>query len=109
MEEESFAAIEEAEAEDVVAEEGEGGDDEDVVVEGEPGLAGFSLFDDGLRAKGAVAVHVLDVAFDGGVGVVDEVAVEGFEAAIERNGLVDGTVGEAGGRGEVGGVAPEEA
>ena len=41
--------------------------------------------------------------------MVDEVGVECLEVAVEGDGLVDGTVGEAGWRGEVGGVAAEEA
>ena len=49
---------------------------------------------------------MLEVAFEGGVGVVDEVEVEGFGGAVEGDGLVDGALGEAG---EVGGVAAEEA
>ena len=109
MEQEALAAIEEAEAEDVVVEEGEGWDEENVVVEGEDGAAGFAFGDDDLGAERAVAVHVLDVAFDGGVGVVDEVGVEGLERAFEGNGLVDGAIGETGGRSKVGGVTAEEA
>ena len=84
VEEESLTAVEEAEAEDVVVDEGEGGDDHDVVDEGEGGAAGLALGDDDLGAESAVAVHVLDVAFDGGVGVVDEVGVEGLERRRRR-------------------------
>jgi len=39
---------------------------------------------------------------------VDEVGVEGLKVAGEGDGLVDGPVGEAGGRGEVGSMAAEE-
>jgi hypothetical protein len=109
VEEEALAAIEEAEAKDVVPDKGEGGYDEDVVVEAEPGAAGLSFGDDDLSAQGAIAIHVLDVALNGGVGVVDEIGVKGLEVAVEGNGLMNGTIGEAGWRSEVGGVAAEEA
>lgn len=109
MEEEALAAVEEAEAEEVVSEEGEDGEDEDVVEEGETGVAGVALVDDELCAEGAVAVEAFDVALEGGVGVVDDVVFEGLGDAVECDGLVDGAVGEAGGRSEVGGVAAEEA
>jgi hypothetical protein len=52
---------------------------------------------------------VLEVALEGGIGMVDEVGVEGLHVAVEGDGLVDGAVGEAGGWGEVGGMAAEEA
>ena len=109
MEQEAFAAVEEAEAEEEVPHEGELGNDTDVPEEGRPGAADRSFFYEDLSPQGAVAIHVFDVALDGGVGVVDEVVVERFELAIEGDGLVDGAVAEAGGRREVGGVAAEEA
>ena len=110
VQQEAFAAVEEAEAEDVVPEEGEGG--------GRRGRSSRrraterlvrALGDEEVGAEGAVAVHVLEVALEVGVGVVDDVVVEGLELAVEGDGLVDGTLGEAGGGGEVGGVAAEEA
>ncbi len=52
---------------------------------------------------------MLEVALESGVGVVDEVGVQCLEVAGEGDGLVDGAVGEAGWRSEVGGVAAEEA
>ncbi len=52
---------------------------------------------------------MLEVALEGGVGVVDEVSMEGLEVAGEGDGLVDRAVGEAGGWGEVGRVTAEEA
>ena len=109
VEQEAFAAVEEAEAEEIVSEEGESGADYHVVKEGEAGAAGVSFVDDGLRAEGAVAVEAFDVALYGGVGVVDDVMLESFGDAVQGNGLVNGAVGEAGGRSEVGGVAAEEA
>jgi hypothetical protein len=109
VEQEAFATVEEAEAEEIVSEEGEGGADYDVVKEGQAGAASVAFVDDGLRAEGAVAVEAFDVTLDGGVGVVDDVVVEGFGDAVEGDGLVDGAVSEAGGGGEVGGVATEEA
>ena len=65
--------------------------------------------DEEAGAEGAVAVHVLYVALEVGVGVMDDVVVEGFEPALEGDGLVDGALGEADGGGEVGGMAAEEA
>ena len=109
MKQEAFAAVKEADAEDVVPDEGEDGDEGYVPDEGGEGAAGFSFGDKDLSAQGAVAVHVLEVALEGGVGVVDEIAFEGFELAGEGDGLVDGAVSEAGAGGEVGGVAAEEA
>ncbi len=109
MEQEAFAAVEDAETEEVVPDEGREGDHEDVVCEGDDGAAGLALGDKELRAEGAVAVHVLEVALEGGVGVVDEVSMEGLEVAGEGDGLVDRAVGEAGGWGEVGRVTAEEA
>jgi len=79
------------------------------VKESEAGAAGVTFVDDGLRAECAVAVEAFDVTLDGGVGVVDDVVLEGFGDAVEGDGLVDGAVGEAGGRSEVGGVAAKEA
>ena len=37
--------------------------------------ADFALGVEEVRAEGAVAIHVLDVAFEGRVGVVDDVVV----------------------------------
>ncbi|WP_312024173.1 hypothetical protein [Edaphobacter aggregans] len=51
---------------------------------------------------------MLEVALEGGVGVVDQVGVQCLEVACEGDGLVDGPVGEAGGRGEVGSMAAEQ-
>ena len=58
MEQETFSAVEEAEAKKIVLEEGEEGEEEDVVEECEARVAGVALFDDGLRAESAVAVEV---------------------------------------------------
>jgi hypothetical protein len=66
VQQEAFAAIEEAEAQEIVSEEGEDGADQDVVKESEAGGAGVAFVDDGLRAEGAVAVEALNVALDGG-------------------------------------------
>ena len=109
MEQEAFAAVEKAEAEEVVPDKGGEGDHEDVVCEGDDRAAGLALGDEELGAKGAVTVHVLDVALERGVSVVDEVGVQCLEVAAEGDGLVDGAVGKAGRRGEVGRVAAEEA
>jgi len=65
--------------------------------------------DDDLGTKGAVAIEALDVTFEGGIGVVDDIRVEGFDVAADGDGFMDRTIGEAGGWGEVGGVATEEA
>ena len=90
VQEKALAAVEEAEAEEVVPLEAEQRDDDDAGEEGEDVGAGAALVDEQLRAEGAVAVHVLDVGGERGVGVVEEVAVEGGGGAGEADGLVDG-------------------
>ncbi len=109
MEQEALAAIEKAKAKEVVPDEGGEGDHEGVVGEGNDGAAGFAFGDEEFRTEGAVAVHVLEVALEGGVSVVDEVGVECLQIAGEGDGLVDGPVGKAGRWGEVCGVTAEEA
>jgi hypothetical protein len=100
VQQEAFAAVEEAEAEEVVPEEGEDGDEEDVPVEGEDGAADAVFGDEDLCAEGGVAVHVLEVTLEVGIGMVNEVVAEGVELALEGNGLVDGAFGEACGGGD---------
>src|ERR1700761_1789246 len=109
VEQKTFATVKEAQAKEIVLKEGNGGADYDVVKKGEAGAAGGAFVDDGLSAEDALAVEAFDVALDGGVGVVDDVMLEGFGDAVEGDGFVDGAVGEAGWRSEVGGVATEEA
>ena len=106
MQQQTFAAIQKAEAEDIVTEELEGGNDEDVPMEREPGAAGAMLLKQETCAKTAVPIHVLEIAFERGIGVVDEIEVKGFGGAIEADGLVDGTLFKGGGEGD--GVATEQ-
>lgn len=103
MEEEAFAAIKEAEADEVVVEEVGGGSEEGVEKEGGEVGAPAALGGQELGAKIAVAVHVLQVGGERGVGVVEEVVPEGGGGAGGGDGLVDGAVGE----GEVGGATKE--
>ena len=69
----------------------------------------MALGEEQVGAEGAVAVHLLIVALEVGIGVVDNVVAEGVEFALEGDGLVDGALREAGGRGEGSGIAAEEA
>ena len=96
VEEEAFAAIEEAEAEDVIPLEAEHREDDDACEESEEVGAGAALVDEELRAERAVAIHMLDVGRERGVGVVEDVTVEGGGGAGEADGLVDGAVFELG-------------
>ena len=73
VQEESFAAVEEAEAKEVVSKEGEGWEKKDVVAEGKGRAARVPFVDDDLGAKGAVAIEALDVTFESGIGVVDDI------------------------------------
>jgi hypothetical protein len=104
----AFPTVEKAKAKEVVLDEGESREKEDVVAEGEGGAAGLAFVDDDLGAKGAISIEALDVAFEGGIGVVDDIEVEGFDVAADGDRFVDGTIGEAGRWSEVGGVATEE-
>jgi len=99
VEEQALAAIEEAETEEVVPKEGEHGDYDDVGAEGQPVAADSSFGDEKLCAEGAVAVHVIDVGFECGVAVVNELAFEGADGAAALDGLVDGALAEADGGG----------
>ena len=106
VQEQTLAAVEEAEAEEVVPLEAEQRDDDDAGEEGEGVGAGAALADEELRTEGAVAVHVLDVGGERGVGVVEDVGVEGGGGAGEADGFVDGAGFELGRGGQ---VAAEEA
>ena len=68
----------------------------------------MAFFYNDLSAECAVAIEALDVAFECWVGVVDKVGVKGFGGSTDGDGFVHGTVGEAGGRSEVGGMAAKE-
>jgi len=109
VEQQALATIEEAETEDVVPEKSQGRDDNDVAAEGQPVAAYSSSGDEELCAKGAVTVHVLDVGFEGGIGVVDEVGVEETNGASALDGLVDGSLAEADWGWQGGIAATEEA
>ena len=109
MEEQAFAAVEKAEAAEVIPHKGEVGDAEDVPIKGGPGTAGAALADEEFGAEVAVAVHVFEVVVERGVGVMDEVEIEGLGSAVEDDGFVDGTLFKAGLEREVGGGAAEKA
>ena len=109
MQQKALPSVEEAEAEDKIPEKSEGWEDEDVVVEAPPGPAGLSFLDDDLGAEGAVAVHVLDVTLNGGVGVVDEIVLKRMEHTIEGDRLMHRSLGESCRRSKIGRVAPEQA
>ena len=72
MQEQAFAAIEEAEAEDVVVNEGGNRSEYDI----QDAEAGVAFGDGHLGAQRGLAVHVVEVVGEGGVGVVEEGAVE---------------------------------
>jgi hypothetical protein len=109
MQEEAFATVEKAEAKEIVSEEGECREKENVIAKSKGRAARVSFVDDDLGTKGAIAIEALDVTFESGIGVVDDIRVEGFDVAAYGDGLVDRTIGEAGGWSEVGSVATEEA
>src|SRR5579864_1210179 len=68
VQEEALAPIKKSEAKDVVVEERSRRTDHDV----EHAEAALALGDDHLRAERGVAVHVVDVVGERGVGVVEE-------------------------------------
>lgn len=88
VEEEAFASVEEAEAEDIVIDEGGCGVEDDVPDEGDGGAADFAFGGDELADLGAVAVHVLEVEVQGGVSVVEHVSTEGAALAFELRSAV---------------------
>src|SRR6185437_3145656 len=102
VQKQTLSAIEKAKPEEVVPDKGKQRDEEDVPVESEPGAACLSFVDHDLRAQSAVPVHVVDVAFDRGVGMVDQVVMKCLEVALEGDGLVDGPLRKPGSGGEVG-------
>ena len=68
MQQQPFAPVEEPEAEEIVVEEGEQGTHDDI----DKAEAGVAFADDHLRAEQGVAVHMLDVVGERGIGVVDQ-------------------------------------
>ncbi len=68
VEEQSFAAIQESKAEEIVVDECRHGSNHNV----EDAEADSTLGDEHLGAEGRIAVHVIDVIGEGGVGVVDD-------------------------------------
>jgi hypothetical protein len=103
VEQEAFAAVEEAQAENVVVDERGDWVEDDVPEEGEGVAARFAAGYSEARHLGAVALHVFEVLGEGGVGVVEEVAVEAAFGA----GVAGGAVG-AGLVDHAGSAAPEE-
>ncbi len=91
VQKQAFAAVEEAEAEEIVVDECCARAQDDIE-HAEAALA-FSYCH--LRAEGRVAVHVVDVIGEGGVGVVEDGAVQTAGRAIEFNVLVNRPVLES--------------
>src|SRR5690242_15297420 len=108
MQKQPFPAIKKAKAEEIVPDKRKPRDDEDMPPESRAGVAGLSFVDGDLRTQRAVPVDVLDVAFDGGIGVVNQVVSKLSELAVEDDGLVNGPLGEADGRSKVRRMATEE-
>ena len=91
VQEKAFAAVEEAQSDDVVPLEAEEREDNDACEEGEDVGAGASFFDKDLRAERTIAIHVLDVRGERWIGVVEDVVIEGGGGASEADGFVHGT------------------
>lgn len=68
VQEQAFAAVEESKAEKIIVEEGEERAEDDV----DEAEADFAFGHDHLGAQRGVAVHVVDVVGEVGVGVVEE-------------------------------------
>src|SRR5208282_5390041 len=83
MEKQAFAAVKEAEAEDVVVEERGQRAQDDV----EQAKAAMAVGDSHLGSKGRIAVHVVDVVGEGGIGVVEEGVVEFPRDAFDETGV----------------------
>lgn len=109
MQKQALAAIENTAAEKIVPDEGKTGNSDDVPVERYPGAARLSLLNHNLCAQGAIPVHVFDVAFDGGIGMMNEVVVQRIKLTIEGNGFVDGTLCKSRSRCKVRSVITKEA
>lgn len=108
MQEKTFTAVQKAEAEDEVPDERKGGYDSYIVEKTPPGTASRSLGDDDLGPQRAVSVHVLDIALNGGIGMVDKIVLECVKCSVEGDGFVYGTFGEARRWSKVGGMTAEE-
>jgi len=75
MEQQAFAAVQEAEADDVVVGERRQRVEDDVPDEAEGVAAGLAAGDGETRHLVAVAVHVLEVELQGGISVVEQIAL----------------------------------
>lgn len=86
----AFAAVQKAQADEVVPLEAEERENDDAREEREDIGARVSFFDKDLRAERTVAIHVLDVRRERWIGVVEDVEVERSGGASEADGLVYG-------------------
>src|SRR3984885_6576510 len=100
VQKQSFAAVEKSESKKIVV--GEGGDWPQDDVEHAEAARAFS--DCHLRTKGGIAVHVVDVVGEGGIGVVDDLDRAAhfviqrrliFDTMVEAEILVNQTIFEA--------------
>src|SRR5579872_663700 len=87
MQEQAFAAVEEAQAEKVVVNEGENGTEDNV----RDAEADFALGGDHFCTERRIAVHVVDVVGEGGIGVVkDSAGPQAGDVAVDLYGFVNG-------------------
>src|SRR6266702_7467325 len=92
MEQQTFAAIEEAQAEKISPHKRKLGNHEHVADKCRPRAADLACSDEQRAAERAVTVHMLDVGFERRIGVMDQVVIERGCMAVERDGLVNGPV-----------------
>ncbi len=71
------------------------------------GAAGLPFGENDFGPERAVTIHVLDVALNGWVSVMNEVAAQGFDLALDGDGFVHRALRKARRRREIGGVTPE--
>lgn len=77
MQEQALPAIQKAEPEEIVVEEGCTGVEQYIPEKGQRAAADFAFAVRQFRTERAVAVHVIEVVFQRGVGVVEQCAVGG--------------------------------
>jgi hypothetical protein len=91
IQQKAFAAVEEAQADDVIPLEAEEWKDHDAQEKREEVRARAALVDEDLSAERAVSIHVLNVGRERWVGVVEDIGIEGGGGAGEADALVYGT------------------